>query len=196
MRSAALLALIALGFGCARLETRPDPAQPPSARERERVLSASAGFEMQGRFAIRRDGRGGTGHFRWAQSSDALDLVLWPPGASGAVRLQAQGRGACLEGRPEGTLCGPDAERLLAEVLEAPVPLRALSWWLRGLRAPGSRSLARWSEGGLPLEIRQKGWTIRYRAWFEAMSPPMPRLIEAERGGVRVRVSVARWSRT
>ncbi len=195
MRAATLIALALLGLGCARVQPRADREVPPAALERERVLAGSGGFEARGRIALSRDGRGGNGHFHWLEAGGRLELVIRAPGAQGALRLRVEGGRACLEGGGEGQRCGRDAERLLARALAARVPLRALSWWLRGARVPGRRSLARFGAAGLPLEIRQSGWTIRYRTWHEALTPPMPRLIEAERGDVRVRIAVASWGR-
>lgn len=195
MRAATLIALALIGLGCARLQPRPEREVPLAALERERSLAASGGFEARGRIAFSRGGRGGNGHFHWQQAGERLELVLRAPGAGGAMRLRADRGRACLEGGPEGEQCGRDAERLLARALAARVPLRALSWWLRGARVPGRHSSARFGAEGLPLEIRQSGWTIRYRTWHEAMTPPMPRLIEAERGDVRVRIAVASWGR-
>jgi outer membrane lipoprotein LolB len=195
MTRAALLLLAVIGLGCARLEMRPAGAPPAAAVAREQWLASSLDFAVQGRIALSHQGRGGSGHFFWRQSGDRLEMVLRPPGAGGALRLSGDGRLACLEGRPEGKLCGRDPERLLSRALEVRVPLGALSWWLRGSRVPGLRAAGHWTPEGLPLEIRQGGWTIRYLRWHEEESPPLPRLIEAERSGVRVRIAVVRWER-
>lgn len=193
MKAALLLAALLAAAGCARFAARAERGASDPALARERMLLASPGFSAHGRIALRRNGRGATGHFRWIEAEQGFELVLSSPGGGPALRLWAHAGRACLEGRPEGPICGKDPERVLARVLEAPVPLRALSWWLRGAPAPGSRSHTRWGGDSLPIEIRQRGWRIRYPAWYSAMTPPMPRLIEAERQGVRVRVAVSQW---
>lgn len=99
---------------------------------------------------------------------------------------------ARLDGLRDGTLQGRDAADLLQRELGWQVPFAQLVAWVRALRAPGPAQMA-FDAQGLPAQIEQDGWTIRYGDYDMTQSPPLPRRVFASRGEERVRLAIRSW---
>jgi outer membrane lipoprotein LolB len=208
MRLAALAAVVVLG-GCATRLPAPEalpalaPAQVAAAMEaqeaRELRLAALPAWGFSGRAAITRDGKGGSGRIDWQQAGDGYRVELSAPVTRQGWRLTADQSGAArLEGLDGGPREGPDGGQLLYEATGLEVPMAALGAWLRGARAAEYRhGAARLAFGAdlLPARLEQDGWRIDFRAWHpgDATTPPLPRRIEARRGGADVRLVIDQW---
>ena len=60
-------------------------------------------------------------------------------------------------------------------------------------RAPGPAQL-QFDGDGLPLVLRQQGWTNEYRGWDRSVAPPLPSRVFASAGAHRVRLVIAHWT--
>ncbi|MBJ7576194.1 lipoprotein insertase outer membrane protein LolB [Luteimonas sp. MC1828] len=165
---------------------------------REAQLAALPAWTLTGRAAITRDGKGGSGRIDWRQDGALYRVELSAPVTRQGWRLSADDAGARLEGLEGGTREGPDGGALLYEATGLEVPMAALGAWLRGARADeGRHGPATLAFGGdlLPARLEQDGWVIDFRAWHagDAATPPLPRRIEARRGGADVRLVVDQW---
>lgn len=204
----ALAAAAAVG-GCAtRLPApAPLPVLAPAAVaaamdaqvEREARLAALPAWTLSGRAAITRDGKGGSGRIDWRHDGAGYRVELSAPVTRQGWRLSADTGGARLEGLEGGTREGPDGGALLYEATGLEVPMAALGAWLRGARADEGRHGAATLAFGadlLPVRLEQDGWVIDFLGWHagNAAAPPLPRRIEARRGGAEVRLVIDQWS--
>jgi outer membrane lipoprotein LolB len=137
---------------------------------------------------------GGSGSLTWTQDGDHYDFVVRAPITGRSFRLRGGPDGAELDGLKGGPVHGRNAQRLLRRALGWQVPVEQLRAWVRGLRAPGSRAQLAFDREGLPSQIVQDGWTVRYPDWFAEQTPPMPRKVYAERKPYRVRVAIESWT--
>lgn len=188
-----LLVLLALAGCRAPVVQGPDAALLAAQAGRERALADQPDWALQGRIAVS-DGRdGGSGQVEWRQRGDALHVTLRAPVSGQGWQLDARPGEARLDGLDDGPREDRDAERLLADALGWHVPLSALSHWARGARAPGPAQL-QFDGDGLPLVLRQQGWTIEYRGWDRSVAPPLPSRVFASAGAHRVRLVIAHWT--
>ncbi len=194
--AAALLALAVLS-ACA-----PRPVRPPEAAgdriqllaaqsAREAMLADAPDWSLAGRLAVSVAGEGGSGRIDWRQRGPALEIRLSAPVTRQSWVLAAAPGRARIDGLPDGPREGGDAEALLHEATGWTVPLSALSAWVRGARAPGPAEIE-FGPDGLPVLIRQDGWTVEYRAW-DGGEPARPLRVFARRGEASVRLVVDAW---
>ena len=156
------------------------------------------GWAMTGRVALSNGKDGGSGQLEWTQGAGSLHLMLSAPITRQTWVLDADAKGATLQGVPNGPLRGDDAARLLREATGWDIPVAALGCWLRAVQADpavfGAAEI-RYGADLLPLRIEQGGWTVDYSGWkpdpFSRL--PMPSRINAQRGDNRVRLVVDRW---
>lgn len=162
-----------------------------AARE-SRVL-AHDNWALRGRIAVS-DGRdGGSARVNWEANEDRYELWIYAPLAQGTWRLNGDETGAVLQG-PQGSFHGEDAASLLARHMQWHLPVEAMRYWARGLRAPGSSAQASFDPRGRLQALEQSGWTIRFTDWTEYPEFEMPRRIEAESPPYSVKLVIQDWA--
>ncbi|WP_028917278.1 lipoprotein insertase outer membrane protein LolB [Pseudoxanthomonas sp. J35] len=192
------LALLLLA-GCTAAPVRDtapavDPARARAHQEARRVqLEAMPAWSLQGRLAVSVGDKGGSGRLDWQQDGGQWRVALSAPVTRQSWRLSGGAAGATLEGLEGGTRYGPDAGALLLEATGWPIPVEELSWWVRGLASPGAE--LEFGADGRPRRLLAGGWTVDYQEWSAATDgwPDMPRRLQAQREGVRVRLVVDQW---
>lgn len=194
--AAALLVLA----GCTTLAPRApqavvttDAAQA-AQRTREAWLAARPDWSLEGRVAIRKAGKGGSGRIDWTRAGGSTTVALSAPVTRQSWRLVFDARSATLEGLDGGPRSGADAEAVLREATGWDIPVDALGAWAQGRAAPGPAELA-FDAAGQPTTLVQAGWTIRWSDWRAAADgrPALPGRIDAERDDARVRLLVDGW---
>ena len=191
-----LAACMLLVAACAGPRVRPDGAQDPSLLQRqvarEQSLSVRSQWSLRGRLGVS-DGRdGGSGTLEWTQRGDAFRFSVHAPVTGKTWLLTGDARHAKLQGLRAETLEGDNAASLLQRELGWRVPVTELSWWARGMRAPGKAELSLRGDG-LPARIVQAGWQVNFLDYDESTNPPLPRKLYAESGNYKVRLAIQRW---
>lgn len=194
-RLVGLAVLVALLQACA---TAPQVSDHPAAErryvERQSRLQAVEQWTVEGRLAIRDGEDGGSGKLRWQAGPGGDRLDFHGALGRGAWRLLVEPEEAVLTLADGSVYRASSVDRLVVEQIGWPVPVAELSWWIRGLAAPGERARRSLGETGVLLELHQAGWTIefdRYRAVGEEL---MPGFMNAQRGDRRVRFVVGDWT--
>lgn len=175
----------------APVRTSADAALLAAQAAHEAALAAQPDWRLQGRLAVSAGGDGGSGRIDWVQQGSAYDIRLSAPVTRASWRLRGGDGEARLEGLEGGPLAGPDARRLLAEATGWDIPVQALSYWVRGGRAPGQAHIE-FGPDGLPALIVQQGWSVEYRGWTPGPAP-RPKRVFASRDGASVRLAVDAW---
>jgi outer membrane lipoprotein LolB len=208
-RLAALLtASCALALAaCASQPLRAPVASLPAAEReraeqaqaaREQALARDGAWSLQGRAAITRGDKGGSGRIDWRQDGGTYTLALSAPVTRQSWRLLGDETGARIEGLDGGPREGGDASRLLLEAAGLEVPVDALASWVRGARAEQGRfgpARLEFDAGHRLARLVQGGWTIDYVAWQSVQPgvPALPTRLNAERGEAQVRLIVDSW---
>lgn len=187
--AAILLAMAA----CAPVRTRGTAAQLQAQAARELRLSAQTQWGLQAHFAVS-DGRdGGSGTLIWQQSGHRYSLDLRAPITGKTARLEGGPGGAVLTGVQQAPIRGEDAQALLADQFGWHMPVAELTYWVRGLRAPGSPSELSFGQSGLPALLLQDGWKVEFRDWYADRDPPLPRKVYASKPPYSVKVLIEQW---
>lgn len=192
----AALGLALLVAGCA-----PVPVRTPGTTEqlaaqasRERALSAQRDWALSARFAASDGRRGGSGGLDWRQAGDHYRFSLRAPVTGKTVELRGGPDGAELLGVGHTPRTGIDADSVLHAEFGWRIPVADLAWWVRGLRAPGSRAVLTFGADGLPATLDQDGWRVEFKDWYAERSPPLPRKVFASRDPFSVRLLIEHWS--
>ena len=187
------IATMLLAAGCAPAPTRPVAAADEGAQQaREALLAKEPDWGFRGRVALSQGSNGGNAGIHWRQQGADFDIELTAPITARSWRLQSRGGHVSLEGLEDGARKGDDAEAMLLEATGWRIPVKAMSAWARGARAPGSTAELGVDPEARPALLQQDGWTIEYRAWFEG-APPLPQKVFARQGEASVRLVVEAW---
>ena len=156
-------------------------------------LAGFSGWNMVGRLAVSNSEDGGSGHFSWKKNSGDSQMDFHGALGRGAWRLDADEEGAELK-LADGAIHRADSiDQLVRIQLGWEIPVDKLSWWVRGLAAPGEYQEWVIDEDGNLSELLQNGWTIEYGRYrtFEGISLPVK--LVARQADWKVKLAVSDW---
>lgn len=171
-----------------------DPEAERRYVERLARLQATDRWTLEGRLAIRDGDDGGSGKLRWQAEPGGSRLDFHGALGRGAWRLIVSPGEAVLTMADGAVYRAASVDRLVTEQIGWQVPVAELSWWIRGLAAPGGRAARALGASGELLELQQAGWSIefnRYRVFDEEL---MPGRVVAKRGERLVKFVVGDWT--
>lgn len=192
-RAGLLLCLAALA-ACAPLRVRQNPQSLDAQLLREKTLAVQTHWKLTAHIGVS-DGRdGGSGQLEWQQDGDRFSFTVHAPVTGRTWKLSGDSARAVLEGVDAQPDTDSDTQRLLKQRLGWDVPLNDLAAWVRGMRARNSGATLVFDARNLPAVLDQDGWKVEYRAWFDDLSPPLPRKLFASKGKSHVRMAIESWS--
>jgi outer membrane lipoprotein LolB len=180
----AVLSCAVLVAACAAL-----PVPPAATSPGRDALSA---FALEGRFSLRHEERNYSGHLSWRHAGVNNEVLLSSPFGQGIAQITTGDSGARLTTSDGRVFAATDAETLTQQVLGYPLPLAALSDWVRGRgAAAGSVELDAY---GRTLRLRHDDWRIDYA--YDGDDPrALPDRLFAERaGGLELRLRIDEWN--
>jgi outer membrane lipoprotein LolB len=187
--SALALALLA---GC---RTAPpvtgDPNRPWS--EQRVALADFDHYQLHGRVAVAAGEQGFTASLRYEQAKRGADLALDGPLGIGGLRVNVRADSIALETSRGEKLDGPAAREALEARLGFALPLAELRWWLLGLPAPDSPFTETPGADGFTRSFEQQGWKVEIPNRVPALGFQLPKRLNAEREGARLKLVVERW---
>ena len=143
-------------------------------------------FRLEGRLAVRADGKGYYANFDWLRRQGDDDIAILNPLGQILATLTRENGLVCLREK-DRQRCADDTETLTRETLGWPLPLDNLGWWIAGQPAPGPwRPIT----GG----FEQDGWSIKAEEPAETADGPRPRRVILTRGPqLEIRFALNAW---
>lgn len=176
-------ALVLAMAGCAFIVPAPAPAKPPAVEDSH--------FEVDGRFAVRFRGDGGSGRIAWNHLPQSDDLTISNPLGQGIARIVRRDGIYTLTTSQGHNHSATDPDQLTERVLGWPLPISGLPFWLRGLPAPGQPSETEGVNFERLTELRQSGWTIEYLSRHHPHG--LPERVRIRRGDLDIRLVLEEW---
>ncbi len=180
-------------------ETVDNTAGWASLARRSQWVRQRPTWAMQGRVAIRKGNKGGSGRIDWQQDGERYVVSLGAPVTRQSWRLSVGPEGARLEGLEGGVREGSDATLLLREATGWEIPVELLAGWARGVlsdEAPNESEGTSFSFVDHRLKsLRQDNWEVEYLAWLDESGqvPELPKRISASNGDASVRLVIDHW---
>lgn len=192
-RLALTLLLVLLLAACAGLEPRPAGAW---LEEREALFSDHPVWSVNGRLSLSDGERGGQLAFDWRADGDEHEVLLRTVMGGRQWRLRFGPESARLEGSDISDLWGPDPDPLVEAAVGWPIPVRDLSWWIRGLVPPSADSRIEYSADGSLAVAVSPPWTLSFQRFDSAQPVLMPSRLQADSSPYRVRMVLREWKLT
>lgn len=156
-------------------------------------VASFSNWNMVGRLAVSNSDDGGSGHFSWRKSSGDSQMDFHGALGRGAWRLLADAGGAELE-LADGTIHRADSiDDLVRLRLGWEIPVDNLSWWVRGLVAPGGFEDRMIDDKGNLSELVQAGWTIAYGRYDSVDGISLPLKLTARHADWKVKLAIRDW---
>lgn len=180
---------------CSTVPPTPDEISVREGLYRERLtaLAALTSWSLEGRLAVSNGKDGGSGSFRWNEAPQYSRMEFHGALGRGAWRLTSDARGAQLELSDGRSYSAPTVDELARRQLGWEVPVAYLSWWARGLAAPGGTEVLELDEKGRPTLLVQAGWSVEYGRYQMVDGQDLPARLSARRDSARVKLAIREW---
>ena len=195
--SVAFLVLMTAGLlsACTAMQPRDmeQAARQPLYDQRMARLGPLDNWALEGRLAVSDARDGGSGFLSWRQQQGDSRMDFHGALGRGAWRLLAGDDGAEIE-FADGRLFRADSvDALVRSQVGWNVPVEMLSWWVRGLAAPGKVGQKVLDEQGRLSELSQHGWSIEYGRYGRVGGETMPLKMTARHEDRAVKLAVKKW---
>lgn len=199
LRSPILLLLVALAAwalaGCSAVQPLEgeQAARQPLYDQRMARLGPLDSWVLEGRLAISDDNDGGTGFLSWRQQRGDCRMDFHGALGRGAWRLLAGENGARLEFADGRVFHADSIDALVRGQVGWQVPVDRLSWWVRGLAAPGEVQQRLLDEEGRLSQLSQDGWSIEFGSYGAVGRETMPLKMTARQNDRTVKLAIRKW---
>jgi len=131
----------------------------------------------------------------WTQQADHYQLDLSSTFFGlGAVRISGTPSWITLEEAGEQPIHSQYPSETLEQLLNMPLPIQRIRYWVRGIPAPQSKGIEQINQKGLVESIMQDGWHIQLDRYQDINGLPLPGRIKIIRDKTRITLAIASWS--
>jgi outer membrane lipoprotein LolB len=155
-------------------------------QQRQNQLATFVDWNLKGRLAVRAGTRSDSASLIWKRSDVGQEIQLFGPFGGGRVHISQNPDRAILADGAGQEIHGRSAEEVLFSALAWSVPFTEMSYWVRGLPAPGKHDGIGFDYGGRARHLTQRGWQIEYPEYrtFRGVELPNRIVIRALPGTV------------
>src|SRR3989344_1937232 len=196
LRHFIVFSFIALLAGCAGFGARESvegQGNPAQWKQHKDQLSSIDGWQISGKVGIRAPKDSGSGTLFWLQRQDYFDIRLSGPLGRGAARLTGHAGDVTLEVANQGRYQAASAEELLEQQLGWRLPISHLTWWIRGLPAPDSKSNVTFDSESHLQRLTQDGWQVEYLSYAEQNGYWLPERMKLHGRNLDVTLVIKDW---
>jgi len=187
-----LLCLGSALLGCA--------SAPPAAENSDWVaqrnqLQQLNSWEFRGRVDVRYDNDSHTPRIQWSQENEDYQIRLWGTFNAGNTLIVGRPGFVTMENDGEVITAG-SPEELILQQLGYELPVSYLSYWIKGLPAPGARADLEFNELNQLTGIKQADWTANYTDPRQYGDITLPARMELTRpaNDIRLRFIGLNWT--
>jgi outer membrane lipoprotein LolB len=185
-------------FSCASVPSSEGRLSPS---ERQKLYEARAAaialherWTLDGKLAISDGDDGGSGNLEWRTRPGLSELDFRGALGRGAWQLDIQPGRSVLNLADGGSWEATEVSILVRQHVGWDVPVDALSWWVRGLTAPGRFSKRSLDDDGRLTLLSQQGWKVEYQRYREFSGVALPTKLEARKGKRQVKLVMRNWT--
>jgi outer membrane lipoprotein LolB len=200
MRTHPFTALLLLGFiwlaGCA-ITPLPAPQTPLNKNmnwdSRAKTLAAIDNWDLKALIAIRTKMKAESANLHWQHSGNTYQVTVLGP--MGAIYFELNGSDKQVELQSAGgnKFYANSPEALITEQTGWNLPVSNLTYWIRGLPAPGAPAQKRFDRYNHLTVLSQSGWTIQYLRYTSVNNIDLPSKIVLDGPRLNVKIIISEW---
>ena len=156
-------------------------------------LKARNNWNLSGKLAVSNGQDGGSGKFNWRQSPDSTQMDFHGALGRGAWRLEADGDDVRIDLADGSVYTAHTIDQLVREQLGWKIPVDSLSWWVRGMAAPGSSEKRLLDDRGNLVQLAQHGWVVEFGKYRTVGGFDLPLKLTAKQADRKVKLVVRHW---
>lgn len=154
--------------------------------QRLEVLEALTLWEFSGRIGVRDDRESHSSRIRWQQHGDDYVINLWGTLNAGATEITGEPGRVVLQQEGKDPLMADTPEQLVYEQLGYELPVAKLSYWIKGIPAPGASSETTFDIDNRLISLQQSGWQVEYLGYTNYGTEALPTRIRIQKSPLRL----------
>ena len=178
---------------------QPHMAAPSDWQAYQLRVSQLNDWTLAGKLGFRAPDGGGSAAVNWQQRQDNLQLQFSGPLGVGSATIS--GNQQIAEMLYNDQLYRHPPEQLASQLTGVPLPVTALSWWVRGLPSPNETEVSSiaTSPEGFASSFEQAGWQLTFSRYGETAAGSLPSKIAGtfqsdDNRRYSFKLVISRWS--
>ena len=151
-----------------------------------------APFMLNGRIAIKHQGKHQSAGIRWIHQAQSDEIHLLTPLGSTAARIYQDAQHATLD-QGEQHEQSDNLENLMTKVLGWHLPLAGLHHWILGLAETNTPAKIERNAFGQLSTLQQDGWTVRYTRYPNQQPATLPDRMQLNHDDLQVQLLIDEW---
>nr|WP_067285990.1 lipoprotein insertase outer membrane protein LolB [Marinobacterium profundum] len=193
MRALGLTLLLTLLAGCSTFKA--DQIQAPASGswdQYQQQALALQNWTLDSKVGIRTPGDSQSARMQWQQQTPAYRISISGPLGQGGALIEGGPGGVSIDIAGEGRYASDSPETLLQSLLGWSFPVEQVTYWIRGLPAPGLTYTPIFRENRLE-NLEQSGWLIHYSAYSTDSGYVLPQRVTLRREDLTITVIIKEW---
>lgn len=193
MRALGLTLLLTLLAGCSSFKT--DQTQAPASGswdQYQQQALALQNWTLDSKVGIRTPDDSQSARMQWQQQTPRYRIAISGPLGQGGALIEGDPRGVSIDIAGEGRYASDSPEALLQSLLGWSFPVEQVTYWIRGLPAPGLAYTPAFRENRLE-SLEQGGWLIHYSAYSTDNGYVLPQRVTLRRADLTITVIIKEW---
>ncbi len=189
------LGLALLLSGCAQQLTAPKTPLPTYTwSQRLAVLSKIHSWNLKGAISIRDSKGANMGSFTWRQKNAAYHISISGPLGIGGIKITGGPGKVTLRKSAKEVYTASNPEQLMQQRLGWQFPLRNLTYWVRGIPAPGIPAQKKMGANMQLVALKQQGWQINFSRYQRIGNITLPSKLDLFNARLQVRIIIKNWT--
>ncbi len=164
------------------------------AVERAEKLAPITTWKLDGRLGVQLENDGFSAALVWLQNGERFDIRLFDPVGRRVAWLRGDDKAVDLQTAQGQSFRGDNPERLLQKYLGWSIPVRSLTWWVKGLPDPTTVAWRQeFDDNGRLVALEQGGWSMRIASYQSDDKLALPKLTKMAQGNVRLKLLIKSW---
>lgn len=195
MKRGLFLVCCVLLVGCPATPLKPSttPATKALWKTHQEQLGAIKAWHLNARIGIVTQRENWTANVHWQQNPLTYTLIFKAPLGQSTMSLTGDPRRVVMRTTDGEEIEESNPDVLIAKVLELPIPVTGLYFWIRGIPSPHPIPKYQLNEAGYLYSLQQDGWDIAYKRYTEIGDIALPEVIFLENQHFEVRIAVSQW---
>ncbi len=151
-------------------------------------------WRIQAKLGYRAPGDSGSALLEWHQNQHHFDVHLSGPFGAYATRISGDPEHVILQRGDEQHFATSSAD-LTRQLLGLPLPVEALTWWVRGIPTPDQPVDKRThSDTGTLSFLSQAGWDLEFSRYENINGWLLPGKISGQQGDLSFKLIINKWT--
>lgn len=166
--------------------------QPKPWTVRRAELEKIQQWQIAGAFSVQYNQKSNIASYSWQQTGANYQILIQSSLNLYNLKIAGQPGHVTLWEANKKTVTANSAQTLLQQRLGWSLPITNLTYWVRGLPAPGQQH-AQFDQFGHLTETQQSGWQVTLSNYATIHSVDLPRTLNIEGHGLRIKIAIKNW---